>query len=204
MNGYPTYNPPKDDPLPKPGYQWNTALAKFKKHPEKYPKWIYFEDEHVRVIYDPYPKANVHLLVLPLNDLLPFQVSEFTLINLPELKKVHNIARGIAKSIDERHSVELWNCKIGYHARPAMIDLHLHIITQDFDSESLKNKKHWNSFNTEWFVPIDKVESDLLEHGLVLIPDLTDCLKRPLKCHRCGEEFRFLPRLKEHLSEPCI
>lgn len=30
--------------------------------------------------------------------------------------------------------------------------VHLHVISQDFDSPCLKNKKHWNSFNTDYFV----------------------------------------------------
>ena len=30
--------------------------------------------------------------------------------------------------------------------------LHMHVISQDFDSPSLKTKKHWNSFTTEYFV----------------------------------------------------
>ena len=159
-HGYPSYDPPKNK-IPLKGsyedgkYRWDNALSRFKLQPERFSQWIYFEDEHTRVIYDAYPKANVHLLVLPLNDLLPTQVSEFNLHHLPELKKAHNIARGIAECINERHGVKFWNCKIGYHAKPSMSDLHIHIITQDFDSEKLKNKKHWNSFNTEFFVPID-------------------------------------------------
>lgn len=43
--------------------------------------------------------------------------------------------------------------KIGYHAEPSMKQVHLHVISTDFDSPYLKNKKHWNSFNTEFFVP---------------------------------------------------
>lgn len=30
--------------------------------------------------------------------------------------------------------------------------MHLHVISQDFDSPCLKNKKHWNSFTTEYFI----------------------------------------------------
>lgn len=30
--------------------------------------------------------------------------------------------------------------------------VHLHVISQDFDSPCLKNKKHWNSFTTDYFV----------------------------------------------------
>lgn len=30
--------------------------------------------------------------------------------------------------------------------------VHLHVISQDFDSPCLKNKKHWNSFTTGYFI----------------------------------------------------
>lgn len=30
--------------------------------------------------------------------------------------------------------------------------VHLHVISQDFDSSCLKNKKHWNSFTTDYFI----------------------------------------------------
>ena len=42
--------------------------------------------------------------------------------------------------------------KMGFHARPRMQRLHLHVISTDFVSDSLKTKKHWNSFNTELFL----------------------------------------------------
>lgn len=57
--------------------------------------------------------------------------------------------------------------RIGFHAIPSMSLLHLHLIrfsphscvrnkliiaSDDFISDSLKNKKHWNSFNTDFFV----------------------------------------------------
>lgn len=40
--------------------------------------------------------------------------------------------------------------------------VHLHVISQDFDSPCLKNKKHWNSFNTEYFL-----ESEGKQYSLV-------------------------------------
>ena len=30
--------------------------------------------------------------------------------------------------------------------------VHLHVISQDFNSPCLKTKKHWNSFTTEYFI----------------------------------------------------
>jgi hypothetical protein len=40
---------------------------------------------------------------------------------------------------------------------PSIPQLHLHVISQDFDSPSLKNKKHWNSFTTAYFIDMDDV-----------------------------------------------
>jgi diadenosine tetraphosphate (Ap4A) HIT family hydrolase len=36
--------------------------------------------------------------------------------------------------------------RIGLHATPSLSQLHVHVITQDFDSPCLKKKLHWNSF----------------------------------------------------------
>lgn len=33
--------------------------------------------------------------------------------------------------------------------------LHMHVISQDFKSECLKTKKHWNSFTTDFFQPVN-------------------------------------------------
>lgn len=41
--------------------------------------------------------------------------------------------------------------KIGYHSAPSMQRLHVHVISNDFVSTSLKTKTHWNSFNTDFF-----------------------------------------------------
>lgn len=42
---------------------------------------------------------------------------------------------------------------IGYHAEPSMLHLHLHVISTDFHSPTLKTPRHWNSFNTKLFIP---------------------------------------------------
>jgi aprataxin len=206
--GYPSYSPPDKEP-PKNGYRWMHALAKFKEFPAKWAEWIYLDapEDELMVVYDGYAKAAVHLLVLPMNEYLPQEVSQFERHHLICIKKIHNIARGIADQIDNESNIPLWKCKIGYHAKPSMDDLHIHIITQDFDSERLKNKKHWNSYNTDFFVSIDKVESDLEEFGQVQLPDeeeLKVLIKQPLYCHRCETEFKTLPKLKLHLKEPCV
>lgn len=42
--------------------------------------------------------------------------------------------------------------RMGYHSEPSMLHLHMHIISDDFCSDSLKNKKHYNSYTTEFFI----------------------------------------------------
>lgn len=59
---------------------------------------------------------------------------------------------GLALKVIELNGQRLDDFKIGYHAEPSMQQLHLHVISTDFNSTSLKTKKHWNSFNTDFFV----------------------------------------------------
>lgn len=56
------------------------------------------------------------------------------------------MARTINTSVFLIHS-------IGYHAVPSMQRLHLHVLSTDFNSPCLKNKYHWNSFTTPFFLP---------------------------------------------------
>ncbi len=56
--------------------------------------------------------------------------------------------------------------RFGFHAIPSMKQLHAHLISQDFDSEFLKTKKHWNSFNTDYFVPFGELMDIISEKGI--------------------------------------
>lgn len=43
-------------------------------------------------------------------------------------------------------------CLLHFASNLFYSQVHLHVISQDFDSPCLKNKKHWNSFTTEYFI----------------------------------------------------
>ena len=43
-----------------------------------------------------------------------------------------------------------------------MKNLHVHVITKDFHSIKLKNKKHYNSFNTSFFIEYDQLPLDTI------------------------------------------
>nr|XP_053649638.1 aprataxin-like [Cherax quadricarinatus] len=90
----------------------------------------------------------------------------------------------------------------GYHAIPSMSQLHLHMISQDFDSPCLKTKRHWNSFNTRYFLDSADVIRCLEERGMVvtMTPIAGEkLLDQPLKCHKCIYSPQNMPKLKQHL-----
>ncbi|XP_048439374.1 transcription factor bHLH140-like [Pyrus x bretschneideri] len=84
---------------------------------------------------------------------------------------------------------------------PSMRQLHLHVISQDFDSIHLKNKKQWNSFNTAFFRDsmdaIEEVSSD----GKAKLKDDDSLLSTELRCHRCRRAHPNMPRLKSHITD---
>lgn len=80
-----------------------------------------------------------------------------------------------------------------------MRQLHLHVISQDFDSAHLKNKKHWNSFNTDFFRDSTDAIEEIDKHGAAKIND-EKLLTMELRCHRCRSAHPNIPRLKSHVA----
>lgn len=81
-----------------------------------------------------------------------------------------------------------------------MRQLHLHAISQDFDSKHLKNKKHWNSFNTAFFRDSVDVIDEVSNHGKATLNDDDKLMSMELRCHRCRSAHPNIPRLKSHIS----
>ena len=110
------------------------------------------------------------------------------------------------------------NFRYGYHAIPSMSLLHMHVISQDFVSDSLKTvrmllretnknqnfvlqKKHWNSFTTDYFLDAADVIDDLQANGAVRVDTerMKKLLNQDLQCHRCSSNLKTMPALKQHL-----
>ncbi|XP_078226681.1 aprataxin isoform X5 [Callithrix jacchus] len=106
-----------------------------------------YKDEQVVVIKDKYPKARYHWLVLPWTSISSLKA--VTREHLELLKHMHTVGEKVIVDIAGSSKLRF---RLGYHAIPSMSHVHLHVISQDFDSPCLKNKKHWNSFNTEYFL----------------------------------------------------
>ena len=160
----------RNSSISKPaGGHWSLGLLSAMKNPDL----IILEDEKVVVIKDAYPKAKFHYLVCPKQDIQT--IKQVTKEHLPLLK--HMEAMG--KKVCEMHKDHTF--KLGYHSVPSMVRLHMHVISDDFDSVCLKNKKHWNSFTTEFFVPSEKILKDLEEQGSINLVNRKDAAQQKLR-----------------------
>ncbi len=88
---------------------------------------------------------------------------------------------------------------IGVHAVPSMSNLHIHVISVDRHSDCLRHRKHYNSFSTPFFVPLE--DFPLAEDDQRRWPGREGYLGREFTCWRCGEAFGTgFKRLKKHLE----
>jgi hypothetical protein len=94
----------------------------------------------------------------------------------------------------------------GFHSRPSLAPLHMHITSLDLISDCLKNKKHYNSFTTGFFLSRAFVEEQLSQHGYVKravdaagIEELERLESQSLQCVWCKAPAASIPELKEHL-----
>ncbi|KAG8995996.1 hypothetical protein FRB95_011632 [Tulasnella sp. JGI-2019a] len=176
-------------------------------------------------VFDKYPKAKYHFLILPRIDPKVAHRTTSALHDLrsllmlgPEkakvvLKELEEASVAVEEMIrDEMHGdhgegVE-WEVMKGFHAVPSMSHLHLHVISSDYVSPSLKTKKHWNSFNPKFgfFLHIKDVMGwlDLPEAALRERIHSTSqsepLLKDNMKCWKCSTAPSNIPKLKEHLQ----
>lgn len=153
-------------------------------------------------VSDKYPKAKIHLLLLPKETSSLFEreggVEDLKKSDLKELREFHEAAKTFVRN---HYKGQMF--RIGYHKIPSMRPLHLHIISCDFQSDRLKNKKHWNSFTTSFFIETDKIEAELNRAGRVTVDRyaMKALLKSSLKCHGCDEILRNMPALKRHIKQ---
>lgn len=178
-------------------------LYQYLRHPEDHADWIVLSNESCTVIKDAYPKAETHFLVIPNESFLDIlEVRQLTPSHYEKVCLLHSIARQVAA---ERESKDGLKFNIGYHGIPSLNPLHIHIVSDDFDSPSLKHKKHWNSFTSDYFVPIGLVESWLssgktADSQLHSVDEFNAMLTLLLKCNHCKAEMKNIPTLKKHIA----
>ncbi|KAH9035381.1 HIT-like domain-containing protein [Lactarius pseudohatsudake] len=190
------------------------------------PPTVYFSHtKHTLTIFDAYPKALFHFLVLP-----RLSADESDLADLRTLLRRHASGPGAGETLrvlaDEaarlRGVVEeemrarygfAWDVWVGFHAVPSMEHLHLHVISSDLTAPALKTKRHYNSFSprTGFFVPLAEVRT-WFDDAAAAAPQLAKVrrlapeeyeprLKYALECFRCDQPAKNMPALKKHLQD---
>ena len=194
------------------------------------PSRVVSHSENYVVINDLYPKSSVHILLLPRSPcktfLHPFDALSDPLFLASVQTEVRHLRTLVAKelrrrygkfsSLDKEREEAMdadpppetlppgrdWEKEViaGVHAVPSMNHLHIHILSKDRMSECMRHRKHYNSFNTGFMVPVDDfplAEDDARRH-----PGREGFLHSEMRCWRCGRNFKNrFKSLKEHLEE---
>ncbi|KAI9785366.1 MAG: aprataxin-like protein [Geoglossum umbratile] len=194
------------------------------------PSIVIYHTPKFVVVNDRYPKASVHLLILPRDpsksSLHPYEAFDDPVFRAEALAEVGKVKTLVAKELrrrygrlstldkareeametdpppDELPSGRDWEREVisGLHAHPSMNHLHIHVLSVDRISNCLKHRKHYNSFATPFLLPVEDLP--LEEGDPRLHPGREGYLGRDLVCWRCGRDFgNKIEKLKEHLLE---
>ncbi|GJQ11642.1 hypothetical protein GpartN1_g3433.t1 [Galdieria partita] len=181
------------------------VLKAIASNPTQFRANVYFFDEETVTIYDGFPKSRFHLLLLPRQYIPDVRFLTPSHVNL--LQHMFTIGTEISNFLTQKYlpGQQEQTFMLGFHSVPSMDQLHMHIISTDFISPSLKTRKHWNSFHTDFFLPMSYVLEEV-GAGRKLITansreQYLNMLKQPLFCHRCKKHFQNMKALKRHICE---
>ncbi|XP_035895355.1 aprataxin-like [Anopheles stephensi] len=150
------------------------------------------------VIKDIYPKALHHFLVLPWKDI--DSVYDLSPVDDALLQEMYDLGlKAVGTS-----GLTADQFDYGYHMKPSMRRLHLHVISKDYHSRCLSHRYHWNAFNTEFLIKHETVVEKLREQGSVERPSLhyiMQLLETPLRCNQCTFTPKTFAELKLHLKQ---
>ena len=179
---------------PKSSSHWSMKLHQSMQDPN-----LVIESDSLTVtIKDAFPKSRHHYLILPKERITSLR--SLTAKHVDLLKHMDERSQSLIKRlVDKNPNLEF---RYGYHAVPSMNQLHMHIISQDFDSSFLKTKKHWNSFTSDFFIDSRRIVDMLQTQGKIEL-DRTKyehLLKSDLHCHKCSCVLKTMPALKLHIK----
>nr|VDD21478.1 unnamed protein product [Brassica rapa] len=174
---------------------WALALHIIAMHPEKHENIVLESSDHIVVINDQYPKARKHVLVLAREESVD-GLEDVGRENIQLLEEMQNVGMKWVQRFQHEDPSLIF--RLGYHSVPSMRQLHLHVISQDFESDHLKNKKHWNSFTTSFFRDSLDVLEEVKSQGKANL-ESEAVLKGELRCNRCRSAHPTIPKLKSHI-----
>jgi len=219
---------PKDKQTQRTKLHGRDGLGAYIADPASFPQSrVVYYDENFVVINDLYPKAFIHMLILPrdkqkyyLRPQEAFDDPVFLALCREEEKKVRALVASELQRQLGKHSAldsarlqamdlddppdELpvgrdWDKEVmsGTHANPSMNHLHIHVLSRDMHSEPMRKYNHYQSFNTDFFIGLDQFPLANDDHRRVYKKFQTEMI-----CWRCGKNFgNQMAKLKRHLEE---
>lgn len=129
---------------------------------------VWFSNAEFCVVYDAYPKARFHFLILPKMS-KPAELRALGSKDLDMVQRMYALAMDCVKLICDEHEENV-EFRFGFHANPSLTPLHMHCISSDFDSSRMNSVKHWNSFtHQDLWIHVSRVERELAENGAVRV-----------------------------------
>lgn len=158
------------------------------------------ESDRAVVIKADYPKSQYHFRVVAKEEFR--DITQLTEAQLPLLDHMMDLANQI---IEKQTHLESRNFLIGFKVNTFWNRLNLHVISNDFYSMAMKRISHWNSFNTELFMPFQIAYMMLSVQGSIesISEETYNNLqeKTPLRCNQCEFVTNMLLDLKAHLYQ---
>ena len=223
--------------IPVTTFVGRDGLGAYTADPAAFPssRVVYHNDKFV-VINDLFPKASIHVLLLPRDPskqlLHPFEAFDDPAFLTEVQSEARRLRSLVAKELKRKYgkfsvaeqkreeSIEKldapdellpddsslppgrdWSKEIisGIHIGPSMNHLHIHVLSRDQNSECMRHRKHYNSFQTPFLIDVEDFplnKDDDRKHY-----KRQKYLDWDLKCWRCGKNFgNKFARLKEHLT----
>ena len=184
-------------PRPKlpPGVHWSMGLINAMTDPDQ----LFEQDDQTVTIYDGFPKAKYHYLIVPKEDI--DSVSDLHKEHLPLLKHMDKKANDLVSRFKADDPDAVFRC--GYHGVPSMKRLHLHVVSQDFDSFRMRKQHHWNTFNTEYFMDSGLVMETIEKVGRIDVhkENYEALLQLQMHCNYCRTLCSTMDEMKSHIRK---
>lgn len=161
------------------------------------PQQMFEQDDQTVTLYDGFPKAKYHYLVIPREDI--DSVAALQKKDLPLLKHMDKRANDLVARLKADDPDAVFRC--GYHMVPSMKRLHLHIVSQDFNSYRMRKKHHWNTFNTEYFMDSEAAMAIIEEKGYIDVNEqfYEALLDSQMQCNYCAKAYSIIGEMTMHI-----
>ncbi|XP_034485954.1 aprataxin-like protein [Drosophila innubila] len=145
------------------------------------------------------PKAQYHFVVLPKED-----IANVTALTRDHLQLLDHMMELANQTIEQQKHLPSSKFLVGFKMESFMNRLNMHVISNDFCSDTMRRIQHWNTFNTDLFITYQAVYALLKVKGSIepLSPDTAEKLltTRPFHCNQCRFITGNFNKFKEHLQ----